>query len=396
MKDRGNNYNKIDGLKNYYNEIDKIPLLSQEEEAMLVRKMQEGDMEARQKLIEANLRLVRYVATKYKNYGVEIDDLIQEGNLAVIRAVNKFCLDQGFKFSTYATKSIRTSVIEAIASYAYAFKRPPNVFKTIADYNKAVDRLVQSIGHVPNKYEIAETFNMTVEEIDRINLLQEKPAQLDNSEPFDGEISLSDLVSDDGVDVEDEVISKISREDIRKLLKESNLTENELITIYYFFGFDGDIPKTQVEIAKMLKLTRARVNQILLSALRKLYNNAVEIEKSSNKDLKYEFDTKSKKVLKKVQSLMDKETYEKLKTAIIKVRQNETFDVIGIVDELIIILLNLGFIDDKCYAPIEIANILGWNYNNMGSIINGVLTSNSYPIDDLGKEFGKSLTKKLY
>lgn len=376
---------EVNGLKNYYNEIDKISCLSAEEERELLIKIKQGDQEARQKFIEANLRLVRYAVSSISYSHINLDDLIQEGNIALMHAVDNYDLEKGVRFSSYAVKCIKLFVKKKSFNYNRVFQKSDYATGIIFKFSKCVDKLAKELSHIPSKYEIAETLDISVEEVEKIIMLQQAPISLNGFIP-DEDDEIEKMIADPNIDVENEVLLKLYNEDIKNVLN-SCLTNQEKKVIYYLVGLDGNSPKSQVEISKILNLTRARINQLAISGLKKLsavQRENIEEEKVASRKI----DIKTKKMLNKVKGMMKMGDYNELKAATIEIRQNEEFDSISSM-ELIVLLLNSGLIGNKCYAPIEIANILGSDYYSVGSYINGILEK--YQLDS---EFEKIFKKK--
>lgn len=378
-------YGELDGLREYYKEIDKKELLSQEEELDLAKKIKDGDLAAKERFIECNLRLVRYVASKYINSDISMDELIQEGNLALLRAVESFNPNMGNRFSTYAIPCIKSGIRQAIINNKSVIKQSVYSLKKIVKYNECIDKLAQKLHHMPSKYEIADELGISILDVDKINILMQKTVSLDSFINDSEDTELSELIANPDIDVENEVIMKLSSEDVYKSLLQKGLTKNEIIVIYYTCGLDGKECKSQVEIGRLLNLSRVRINQILSSALKK-----INTEKEKSNSCIYEFDKKTKKVLKKIQPMMNSKDFDELKQAMINIRQDKSFESISSI-ELIISLLGFGFVGNKHYAPIEIANILCFDYISMRNVINGVL---SKYCDTFAEYNGKSLSKK--
>lgn len=392
-------YGELDGLREYYKEIDKKELLSQEEELDLARKIKDGDLAAKEKFIECNLRLVRYVASKYINSDISMDELIQEGNLALLRAVESFNPNMGNRFSTYAIPCIKSGIRQATINNKSVIKQSVYSLNKIVKYNECIEKLAQKLHRMPSKYEIADELGVSISDVDKINLMMQKTVSLDSFVSDSEDTELSELIANPNIDVENEVILKLLSEDIQKRIMEKDITKNEMMVIYYTCGFDGNGHRTQAEISEILNLSRVRINQLLSSALNKLNISYAEVNKNvetntlENIDVdypKYKFDYKTKKLLKKVQSMMSDEEYKELEETIINVRQDSKFDSIGNT-ELIISLLSFGFIGNKHYSPIEIATILCLDYNSIKPVINGILDRYN---DTFTEYNGKSLIKK--
>jgi len=252
----------------YFGEIARIPLLSREEEAALARRVQAGDETAKARLIESNLRLVVQVARRYLNRGLPLPDLIEEGNLGLMRAVEKFDPDRGTRFSTYAVWWVRQAVVRALANQARTIRLPVHVGLLLARYAKEQERLTQVLGRRPTQEELAGTLNTTVEQIQELEEIRLQPVSLD-APMGEEDTRLSDVVADTSADP-----SKVAgdllrqRADLASAL--DDLAENERIVLRRRFGLEGDDPETLEVIGRRLTLTRERVRQIERAALRKL------------------------------------------------------------------------------------------------------------------------------
>jgi RNA polymerase primary sigma factor len=252
----------------YLAEISRIPLLSREEETELARRVAAGDRQAEQRLVEANLRLVVKIARRYMNRGLSLLDLIEEGNLGLIRAVQKFRGDRGTRFSTYATWWIRQAVVRALANQARLIRLPVHVEALLAKYRRAKDRLTRQFGRPPELREIAEALEVPVEQLEGLEEAAATPLSLET--PIGkGSSVLQDLMPDPAGTGSDVIASVLQEQaDLREILE--TLPGNERTVIEWRFGLGGETPMTLEGIGQRLGLTRERIRQIETSGLRKL------------------------------------------------------------------------------------------------------------------------------
>jgi RNA polymerase primary sigma factor len=258
-----------DPIDMYLKEISNIPLLTPEQEKELARKVAAGDTKARRKMIESNLRLVVNTAKKYTNRGLSLLDLIEEGNLGLIRAVDKFDHEKGNRFSTYALWWIRQAINRAIADQGRTIRLPVHVIDLINKWLRVSGQLAHKLGRKPTVSEIANTMGISEEKVKRIAKLARQPASLETPvfEPNQGQ--LSDLLADISVASPlEELDESLQREETIKLL--DHLKEKERKTLILRFGIHDGVPRTLEEIGNEFGLTRERVRQIETEAIRKL------------------------------------------------------------------------------------------------------------------------------
>ena len=252
----------------YLREIAQIPLLSREEELALARRVAAGDEAAKQRLIEANLRLVVQVARRYLNRGLPLSDLIEEGNLGLMRAVEKFDGERGVRFATYATWWIRQAVTRALANQARTVRLPVHVQMLLGRYVKEQQKLTQSLGRPPSPAELATAMGTTEEQIGELEELRQQPVSLDA--PAGGETRrLGDVIADAGADP-NTALTKLFRHRADLVAVLDDLAPNERTVLRRRFGLEGDEPETLEAIGQRLKLSRERVRQIESAGLRKL------------------------------------------------------------------------------------------------------------------------------
>jgi RNA polymerase primary sigma factor len=252
----------------YLREIAHLPLLSREEEVALAQRVAAGDEAAKQRLVEANLRLVVQVARRYLNRGLPLPDLIEEGNLGLMRAVEKFDGTRGVRFATYATWWIRQAVTRALANQARTVRLPVHVQMLLGRYVKEQQRLTQSLGRPPSPAEVAAAMGTTEEQISELEELRQQPVSLDA--PAGGDTRrLGDVIADAAADP-NAALTQLFRHRADLVAVLDDLAPNERTVLRRRFGLDGDEPETLETIGQRLKLSRERVRQIEGAGLRKL------------------------------------------------------------------------------------------------------------------------------
>ena len=261
-----------DSVRLYLREIGKIPLLSNEEETELAKKIVEGDKKAKDKMVEANMRLVVSIAKRYSGRGLDFLDLIQEGNTGLLRAVEKFDPEKGFKFSTYATWWIRQAITRAIADQARTIRIPVHMVETINKVLRTTRKLTTELNREPSIEEIAKELDMEVEKVEYVMRIKQDIASLDASVGRDGDDEdsvLGDFVEDEErVSPEDSAASQILKEQLASII--STLSEREQKIIKMRFGIGGERPHTLEEVGYEFSVTRERIRQIEAKALSKL------------------------------------------------------------------------------------------------------------------------------
>ena len=258
-----------DPVRMYLKEIGKVPLLSAEEEIELAKRMENGDQEAKKRLAEANLRLVVSIAKRYVGRGMLFLDLIQEGNLGLSKAVEKFDYRKGYKFSTYATWWIRQAITRAIADQARTIRIPVHMVETINKLIRVSRQLLQELGREPTPEEISEEMGMPVDRVREILKISQEPVSLETPIGEEEDSHLGDFIQDDNVPVPAEAASfTLLREQLVEVL--GTLTEREQKVLRLRFGLDDGRARTLEEVGKEFNVTRERIRQIEAKALRKL------------------------------------------------------------------------------------------------------------------------------
>ncbi len=259
----------LDAIKYYLREIRKTPLLTFEQEQALAKRIEQGDQEARARMIEANLRLVVAIGKKYINRGLQFSDIIEEGNLGLIRAVEKFQYERGFKFSTYASWWIRQSIERAIVNQTRTIRLPVHIAEIVNSYMRAVRQLTQKLGREPQMDELAKKMKVTVDKVRSISQVVRETYSLDMLIGDQEEDTLKDILQDNNALSPASVSDEIRRrEHIDDWLQQLTVSERKVIELR--FGLIDGEPKTLDSIGKEFGITRERVRQIETQALNKL------------------------------------------------------------------------------------------------------------------------------
>ncbi len=258
-----------DSVKMYLKEIGRVPLLTAQQEVDLAKRMEQGESYAKSKLVESNLRLVVSIAKKYAGRGLNFLDLIQEGNLGLIKAVEKFDYKKGFKFSTYATWWIRQAITRAIADKGHTIRIPVHRHETISKFNRASKRLRQELGREPYPDEIADEMDITVDEVKMLMEIPRDPVSLETPIGKEGDSQLADLIPDDNAAAPEEATATLlMKERIIDALDTLTLREGKVLRLR--FGLDDGKARTLEEVGKEFNVTRERIRQIQNRALRRL------------------------------------------------------------------------------------------------------------------------------
>ena len=269
VTDSAKNIPTDDPVRMYFKEIGKVPLLSAEEERELAIRIEQGDEEAKKKLCESNLRLVVSIARRYLNRGLSFLDLIQEGNLGLIKAVEKFDYTKGYKFSTYATWWIRQAITRSIADQARTIRIPVHMVETINKLIRISRQLLQEYGREPTSEEIAKEMGITVEKVREIKKISQDPVSLETPIGEEEDSHLGDFIPDEDIPSPvDAAAYSMLQKQLREVL--DTLSEREKKVLILRFGLDDGRPRTLEEVGKEFNVTRERIRQIEAKALRKL------------------------------------------------------------------------------------------------------------------------------
>jgi RNA polymerase primary sigma factor len=264
-----------DAIRSYLYEIGRIPLLTGEEEVILAKRIEKGDEEAGQLLITANLRLVVSIAKKYSKSNLELLDLIQEGNIGLMRAVEKFDYKKGFKFSTYATWWIRQAITRAIADQARTIRVPVHMIETINKFNKVSNTLATKLGRPATDEEIAKEMDIEIEKIAEIKKIKQNPTSLATPIGEEKDSKLQDIIPDDwSQSPEDYATGEYLKNQLHEIL--DSLQDRERRVLSLRFGLEDGVSRTLEEVGKEFGVTRERIRQIEAKALKKLKEKSAQ------------------------------------------------------------------------------------------------------------------------
>jgi RNA polymerase primary sigma factor len=269
-----------DALQLYLREIGKTPLLTREEENKLAAQVQRGSKRAREQMIKANLRLVVKISHDYANYGMPLLDLINEGNIGLMKAVERFNPRKGAKLSTYAALWIKQSIRRALSNQSKTIRLPVHIVDKVHKLNRVVQKLTERLGREPNDAELAKSLDISIAKVATLRKLGVSPISLDAPIGDEDDSRFGDIVQDEGAMTPYELLRvKTMRQEIREHVKYLVPREAEILTLR--FGLDGQPPRTLEQVGKRFKVTRERVRQIQEIALRKL-RRRVEASESTN------------------------------------------------------------------------------------------------------------------
>lgn len=257
-----------DPVRMYLREIGRVPLLTYEEEVSLAKRVEKSDRRAKERLINANLRLVVSIAKKYVNRGLTLLDLIEEGNIGLMRAVEKYDWRRGYKFSTYATWWIRQAITRAIADQARTIRIPVHMVETINKFNRISRKLMQELGREPTPEEVAMEMEIPVEKVREIIKVSQEPASLEAPVGEEEDSRLGDFIQDVSASPTDQATQALLKDHIREVL--ATLSPREAKVLEYRFGLEDGKQRTLEEVGKEFGVTRERIRQIEAKAIRKL------------------------------------------------------------------------------------------------------------------------------
>ena len=404
QKEQKNTEYLNDSISIYFNYMDyKLPVLTKEEEKVLFLKYEAGDLKARDEIIKHNLKLVVSIAKKYINRGIEFEDLIQDGNEGLIKALDKFDVEKGFKFSTYATWWIKQSILRGIQNNSRTIRMPVHMQEQLDSFNKKVDELTSKYGRRLSYEEYAEELNISVEEVKKnFNNLNTYAVSLDSPLHDDEDSSnLVDFIRAED-DVEEETISKYLNENLLRFFKQSKLTNKEIQIIVYRYGLNDGNGLTLEEIGRKFGVSRERIRQIERRAFRKLKTNKEFIRYFGKEDeytfAKYDNSINNRsQISKKTERKKIDEPIEKMYVMEINIPKKVTYnnhitldDYYKAVDlskssdfkellkyfkhyELIVIILKYGLVDEKFFMDNIICEMTGVSQQELLDIKNRAL-----------------------
>lgn len=262
----------MDSVKVYLKDIEREPLLTAEEELDLAKKIKKGDDKAKKRMIQANLRLVVSIAKKYSYFGVPLLDLIEEGNLGLMKAVTKYNPKKGFRFSTYAAWWIKQYILRAVANQGKTVRVPVYMMELAAKWKKINEKLSQKLGRKPTTSEISKSMKVSVKKAEELDRVMTQPTSLEAPIGEDDSGTVMDMIEDSkAVSPTEDLSNYLRQEKVADLLKKMNKREQEILSMR--FGLKDDVTHTLEEVAERFKITRERVRQIEESALRKMRKN---------------------------------------------------------------------------------------------------------------------------
>ncbi len=262
----------MDPVKAYLKDIERVPLLKVEEELELAKKIKQGDAKAKKKMVQANLRLVVSIAKRYSHFGVPLLDLIEEGNLGLMKAVSKYNPKKGFRFSTYAAWWIKQYILRAIANQGKTVRIPVYMMEMVTKWRKANEKLSQRLGRKPTTAEIAKAMRISIKKAEEISRVMAQPTSLEAPIGEDDSGTVMDLIEDVNAPSPMEKLSNYLRQEkVAGLLENMNKREREILNLR--FGLKDGVIHTLEQVAKRFRITRERVRQIEEAAIRKLRVN---------------------------------------------------------------------------------------------------------------------------
>ena len=411
----------------YLREIGKIKLLTQKEERELIRRINQKDEQARIKMIEANLKLVVFVAKQYKNYNLPFEDIIQEGNIGLMKAIEKYDIDKGFKFSTYATWWIRSYITRALEEKTRIIKITPYINHQLTKYIKAKSKLSDQIEREPSYKELAEYMGISEEKIKIFERIVQEPVSINKKVRQDAhngekESELINFISSEDEELTEKVYIRDMQKRLKEILKSNILNDKEKKVLILIYGI-GTEPRTFAEVGAILNTSRQRIKQIEKKALHKLsmdkdvkklanaFNDSIKITEdliSTNKD---------KNINKKEQITQDR-TKEILEEVIEPVHDTSKINIVTDEDylnllylirspifnqlyedlsmkEMVVTFLNTGLLEGKKFTEEAISTYFNIEKEEINKIINKTMTNHAEKIERIERYFNNSFTKKL-
>ncbi len=277
----------MDSIRTYLKDVRPIPLLTAEEEVDLARRVQKGDKEARDKMIRANLRLVISIAKRYANLGIPLSDLIEEGNIGLMRSVDKFDPEKGYRFSTYSAWWIKQGISRSIIDQGKMIRVPVYMNEEIVKYRKAVEALTHKLDRKPQMGEVARKLQLTVDKVKELDQAITKMSSLDAPIGEDGDGQVKDIIEDESLVAPDEQLELfLNKERARDILKELDERERQIISMRY--GLENGEAKTLADIADVMGISRERVRQLeaaIIKKLRQIADNQDNVKPNENTEL---------------------------------------------------------------------------------------------------------------
>lgn len=372
LDDDTNNFYINNSIKMYLQEINK-PILTKEQERELAFKIKDGDESAKKLFIERNLKLVVSIAKKYTISGIPFLDLIQEGNLGLIKAVDRFDITKGYKFSTYATWWIKQAIQSGIVDKGRNIRLPRYLHERMRKYNESKKSLSTKLNREPTPEELSKEFNIPIDTIFKLNQIQDDTVSLNKIINDENGNELEQFINDEGTTIDKNIIENDLRDTVEQLINKSNLTEREIGVLKLRFGFYDDHKPTLEEVGEIYGVSRERIRQIQERALKKLrksknINNFAIYMDNPDEAMKNieEFRSKENKKSKKKLNINEEKdnnkTIDNEKENSIDISKSKGFQEFArtrSLEEYLILTLKLGYFQDKCFSTDKIANFLG-------------------------------------
>ena len=372
LDDDTNSFYINNSIKMYLQEINK-PILTKEQERELAFKIKDGDESAKKLFIERNLKLVVSIAKKYTISGIPFLDLIQEGNLGLIKAVDRFDITKGYKFSTYATWWIKQAIQRGIEYKGRNIRLPSYLHERMRKYNEAKKILSNTLNREPTPEELSKEFNIPIDTVLKLNQIQDDTVSLNKIINDENGNELEQFINDKSTTIDKNIMENDLRDTVEQLINKSNLTEREIGVLKLRFGFYDDHKPTLEEVGKIYGVSRERIRQIQERALKKLRkskninNFAIYMDNPDGamkniEEFRSKENKKSKKKLNINEEKDNNKTIDNEKENSIDISKNKGFQEFArtrSLEEYLILTLKLGYFQDKCFSTDKIANFLG-------------------------------------